>query len=108
MSTRTRLLPLLLTFVLVAGCTPLLPDQGMSAIDPLPARHALRPAGESCTVFYASDGQVALGGNNEDYRHPFTKAWFLPPEEGKHGRVYFGFENYVWQGGMNERSRAVF
>jgi len=75
----------------------------MPADDPLPASHTPLPAGEGCTVFYASDGQVALGGNNEDYRHPFTKVWFLPPEESKYGRVYFGFENYVWQGGMNDQ-----
>jgi hypothetical protein len=98
-----RLLSILSTLILAAGCAPLVPDRPGQAIDPLPARHAAQPTGESCTVFYASDGQVALGGNNEDYRHPFTKVWFLPPEEGKHGRVYFGFENYIWQGGMNDQ-----
>ncbi len=56
-----------------------------------------------CTVLYAYDGQVALGGNNEDYQDPFTKVWFLPPEEGKYGRIYFGFENFVWSGGMNDQ-----
>ena len=68
-----------------------------------PVQFDLPRADTSCTVFYASDDQVALGGNNEDYQHPFTKVWFLPPQEGKYGRVYFGFENFVWQGGMNDQ-----
>lgn len=57
----------------------------------------------ACTVLYASDGKVALAGNNEDAFNPFTKIWFLPPAEGKHGRVYLGFDNFFPQGGMNER-----
>jgi hypothetical protein len=56
-----------------------------------------------CTVIYASDGEIALGGNNEDYIIPFTQAWFLPPEDGKFGRVYFGFEGFLWGGGMNDQ-----
>ena len=27
-----------------------------------------------CSVIYASDGEVALGGNNEDYQIPITMA----------------------------------
>jgi hypothetical protein len=30
-------------------------------------------------------------------------AWFLPAEEEKYGRVYFGFEGFIWGGGMNEQ-----
>jgi hypothetical protein len=56
-----------------------------------------------CTVFYATDGQVALGGNNEDFVNPFTKVWFIPADEGQYGRVYFGYENYIWSGGMNDQ-----
>lgn len=56
-----------------------------------------------CTVIYAADGEVALGGNNEDYSNPFTMAWFLPPEEGKYGRVYFGYEGFIWGGGINDQ-----
>jgi hypothetical protein len=72
-------------------------------VERLQARHDLLNPDMSCTVFYAYDGQVALGGNNEDYQIPFTKVWFLPPEEGKHGRVYFGFANFIWSGGMNDQ-----
>jgi hypothetical protein len=56
-----------------------------------------------CTVIYASDGEVAYAGNNEDYTNPFTQVWFIPPEDGKFGRVYFGFEGFLWQGGMNDQ-----
>ncbi len=69
----------------------------------LPARQPPLKPNFGCTVLYASDGQIALGGNNEDYSIPFTKVWFLPAEEGKFGRVYFGFENFIWQGGMNDQ-----
>jgi hypothetical protein len=58
--------------------------------------------GQGCTVFYASDGGLALGGNNEDYWNPFTKMWFLPAQDGQHGRVYFGFDDFIPQGGMND------
>jgi hypothetical protein len=56
-----------------------------------------------CSVIYASDGEVALGGNNEDYVNPFTMAWFFPPENGNFGRVYFGYEGFIWGGGMNDQ-----
>lgn len=69
----------------------------------LQVRHAPLCPDLACTVFYATDDQITLGGNNEDYPIPFTKIWFLPPEEGKFGRVYFGFENFVWSGGMNDQ-----
>ena len=56
-----------------------------------------------CSVIYTADGEVALGGNNEDYFNPFTMAWFLPPEDGASGRVYFGYEGFIWGGGMNDQ-----
>ena len=56
-----------------------------------------------CTVFYAADDEVALGGNNEDGTNPLTKMWFLPAEKGKYGRVYFGYDNFYPQGGMNDQ-----
>ncbi len=57
----------------------------------------------SCTVFYAANGEMALAGNNEDYINPLTKVWFEAAENGKYGGVYFGFDNFVSQGGMNEK-----
>lgn len=59
--------------------------------------------GQSCTVFFAAEGDLVLGGNNEDFWIPFTKLWFLPAEDGKHGRMYVGFDNYFTQGGMNDQ-----
>jgi hypothetical protein len=56
-----------------------------------------------CTVVYATDGEIALGGNNEDYGIPLTRVFFLPAEEGAFGRVYFGYENFIWSGGMNDQ-----
>ena len=44
-----------------------------------------------------------LVGNNEDYKIPYTRVWFVPPENGKYGRVYFGYDNWSPQGGMNDQ-----
>ncbi len=67
---------------------------------------ASRPAADQvaqhCTVFYASDGQVALGGNNEDGYNPRAKISFLPPEEGKYGVAFVGYEDLVWEGAVND------
>ena len=59
--------------------------------------------GMGCAVLYATDGEVMLGGNNEDYINPLTKVWFIPGEAGSLGRVYLGFGDYFAQGGMNEQ-----
>lgn len=61
---------------------------------------------QSCTIIYASDEKTALAGNNEDYKSPFGDIWFLPAENGKFGRVYFGWnsDGVRWpQGGMNDQ-----
>jgi tetratricopeptide (TPR) repeat protein len=63
-------------------------------------------AGQCCTMIYASDTLMALAGNNEDYKNPFGTIWFTPPENGKFGRVYFGWQGdsvRYPQGGMNDR-----
>jgi penicillin V acylase-like amidase (Ntn superfamily) len=63
----------------------------------------------ACTVFYASKGDFVLVGNNEDWKNPNTKIWFVPAKDGKFGGVYFGFDtpvihgSWVSQGGMNEK-----
>ena len=57
----------------------------------------------ACTIFMATQGDLTLVGNNEDWKETATRAWFLAPEEGKYGRVFFGFENGWAQGGMNEK-----
>ena len=57
----------------------------------------------ACTGFCISKGNLVLVGNNEDYNNPNTKVWYVPAEKGKYGRVYFGFDNFFPQGGMNEK-----
>ncbi|MDX1285990.1 MAG: hypothetical protein R3182_13305, partial [Draconibacterium sp.] len=42
-------------------------------------------------------------GNNEDYKIPYTRVWFIPAESGRFGRVYFGYDNWSPQGGMNDQ-----
>lgn len=57
----------------------------------------------ACTAFMMSDGDEVFVGNNEDYTIPYTRVWFIPPENGQFGRVYFGYENWSPQGGMNDQ-----
>ncbi len=57
----------------------------------------------ACTGFCISQGDLVLVGNNEDWKNPDTKVWYVPAEDGKYGRVYFGFDNFYPQGGMNEK-----
>ncbi|MFC2155093.1 hypothetical protein ACFLRB_01200 [Acidobacteriota bacterium] len=56
-----------------------------------------------CTVFYGIHNDILLGGNNEDWSDPNTMIWFIPPGDGKHGWIKFGFRNGFPQGGMNEK-----
>jgi tetratricopeptide (TPR) repeat protein len=61
---------------------------------------------QSCTIIYASDGKIALAGNNEDANRFDSYIWFLPAEKGKFGRIYFGWriKNVRYpQGGMNDK-----
>ena len=57
----------------------------------------------SCTIFTASYGNTVLFGNNEDYTNPKTYYWVSPSSEGNYGGVYFGFDNFSLQGGINEK-----
>ena len=57
----------------------------------------------ACTIFTVSHGDVALFGNNEDYTNPKTHYWVITSEEGKYGGVYFGFDDFIPQGGVNEK-----
>ncbi len=56
----------------------------------------------SCTGVYIARGDTILAGNNEDWTDPDTRIWFEPGKKGKYGAVYFGFDNFYPQGGMNE------
>jgi hypothetical protein len=67
----------------------------------------------ACTGFFATKGEVALVGNNEDYFNTTqTKIFVKPPEGKKYGRLFFGFYspethygfgNFNPQGGMNDQ-----
>jgi hypothetical protein len=57
----------------------------------------------ACTAFMMADGQRVLVGANEDFNIPHTRVWFIPAENGRYGRVYFGYENWSPAGGMNDR-----
>lgn len=58
---------------------------------------------QGCTVFYGFDGQTVLAGNNEDFNNPFTYMWFIPASPGRFGRVYFGYDDLLPQGGLNDQ-----
>ena len=89
-----------------AGRTTAAPAPLPAAMSPLAGDEwggeTLRP-GQGCTTVYATDGEQMLGGNNEDFGDPLTKVSFVPAEEGTFGRVYFGYENYWTEGGMNDQ-----
>jgi hypothetical protein len=57
---------------------------------------------QHCTVFYAANEQLALGGNNEDSFNPETNIWFIPPEQGSFGVAYVGYEDFYPQGAIND------
>ena len=61
---------------------------------------------ESCTIFTASYGDRILFGNNEDWINPNTYYWVRPPHGVDYGAVYFGFDNFWPQGGINEKGLA--
>ena len=61
------------------------------------------PMAYACTAFMMTDCEVVLVGNNEDSKIPYTRVWFIPAENDRFGRVYFGYDNWNPQGGMNDQ-----
>ena len=57
----------------------------------------------ACTAFYVKTKDRILVGNNEDGSNPETRIWIIPGENGKYGRMYFGFSDLSAQGGINEK-----
>jgi len=56
----------------------------------------------SCTIITASQGDVALFGNNEDWISPDTYYWIKPGTSRTFGAIYFGFDEIIPpQGGIN-------
>jgi hypothetical protein len=60
----------------------------------------------SCTIITASQGDVVLFANNEDWTSPDTYYWTRPGSDQTYGAIYFGFDNFYPQGGINERGLA--
>jgi len=56
-----------------------------------------------CTIFNAAKNGLVLAGNNEDLNSTDSRIWFFPPQAGKYGYVYVGFDSYGIQGGMNDQ-----
>ena len=57
----------------------------------------------ACTIIKITKNGVTLIGNNEDGTDPTTYLWFIPPSNGKYGRVYFTLSDKWPQGGMNDQ-----
>jgi hypothetical protein len=61
----------------------------------------------ACTIFTAAYGETVLFGNNEDYINPNTYYWVVPGSgAGNYGCIFFGFDNFYPQGGINEKGLA--
>lgn len=61
------------------------------------------PSAQSCTGFLISNGDTVLAGNNEDCDTAFTRMWVVPASPGKYGGIFFGFDDFNSQGGINEK-----
>ena len=57
----------------------------------------------ACTGLVVQDGEHVWVGNNEDWFNPRTKIWFIQPGNGRYGSVFFGFDNFWPQCGMNQK-----
>jgi len=64
---------------------------------------ALQTSTLACTIFSAQDEIMTLAGNNGDYSDSNTYIVFYPAENGKHGRMYAGWQQFWWQTGMNDQ-----
>jgi predicted choloylglycine hydrolase len=66
-----------------------------------------RAAPMSCTILTASQGDIALFANNEDYISPDTIYWTRPGSDQTYGAIYLGFDDFIQpQGGINEMGLA--
>ena len=57
--------------------------------------------GYSCTIFSITKDGRTLFGNNEDYVKPHTKVWFTQEDTENLGCIFFSFDDFWPQGGMN-------
>ncbi len=57
----------------------------------------------ACTGFFVARDNHVYAGNNEDFNYPKTKMWIIPKQDGHYGRIFFGYDDFLPQGGMNEK-----
>jgi tetratricopeptide (TPR) repeat protein len=62
---------------------------------------------DGCTIVMVATDKVVLAGNNEDWKNPATKIWFVPASKGEYGRVCVGFDDLWVQGGMNDQGLFI-
>jgi hypothetical protein len=60
----------------------------------------------ACTIFVLTDGERTFFCNNEDWKDPNTRIWFIPAGDGYFGAAYVGFDNGWAQGGLNTEGLA--
>jgi hypothetical protein len=61
-----------------------------------------------CSGIFGADSNHVFAGNNEDYFNPMTKIWVKPAggnadSKWKYGVLFFGYDNYFPQGGVNDQ-----
>ena len=55
-----------------------------------------------CTIFTISNDESTFFGNNEDWINPNTYMMIRPAlSANEYGGIFFGFDNFVFQGGIN-------
>lgn len=60
----------------------------------------------ACTIYTVVDQERVFFGNNEDHTDPNTYIWFEPRNDTINGGVYLGYDNFIPQGGMNDKGLA--
>ncbi len=62
--------------------------------------------GRGCTIFVLTDAERTLFFNNEDWKNPVTRLWFIQAGDGYYGCAYLGFDDGWAQGGVNTAGLA--
>ena len=63
----------------------------------------ITPLTLACTGFTASDENKVLVGMNEDNYSSRRYVEIYPPEDGRYGRIFFGYERYGIQQMINDQ-----
>lgn len=57
----------------------------------------------ACTIFTVTQDDKAYFANNEDYYNPNTIMTIRPASFNSFGAIFFGFDDYITQGGINSQ-----